>query len=333
MLAAAPFDSEARNLLLAVAALALDWLIGDPRWLWRGRLHHPIVLLGGLIALLERRLNRPAVSNRARRWRGAASVLIAVGCAALIGWLIALAAAELRFGWIAELVLLVVLIAQRDLFDHVRHVGAALKRDGLEGGRAAVARIVGRDPESLDRHGVLRAAIESLAENFSDAVIAPLFWYLLLGPIGICGYKAVNTLDSMIGHRSDRFLAFGMVAARVDDAANLIPARLSGVLLAIAAAFVPAARPFAALAAMWRDAAKHRSPNAGWPEAAMAGALDLALAGPRRYHGTFVADPWIGAGRARAELPDLRRALALFVLACVIAAALIVVALILLLEA
>ena len=180
---------------------------------------------------------------------------------------------------------------------------------------------------------MLRAAIESLAENFSDAVIAPLFWYLLLGPVGICGYKAVNTLDSMIGHRSDRFLAFGMVAARLDDAANFIPARLSGVLLALAAAFVPAARPFAALATMWRDAAKHRSPNAGWPEAAMAGALDLALAGPRRYHGTLVADPWIGVGRARAELPDLRRALALFVLACVIAAGLIVVALILLLEA
>jgi adenosylcobinamide-phosphate synthase len=332
MLATAPFDSEARGLLLAVAAMALDWLIGDPRWLWRGRLHHPVVLLGGLIALLERRLNRPERSNAARRRRGAATVLIAVGSAALIGGLIAWVAAEFRFGWIAELVLVVVLIAQRDLFDHVRRVGRALAQDGLAGGRAAVARIVGRDPESLDRHGVLRAAIESLAENFADGVIAPLFWYLLLGPIGICGYKAVNTLDSMIGHRSDRFLAFGMVAARLDDVANWIPARLGGALLAIAALFMPSARPFRALATMWRDAAKHRSPNAGWPEAAMAGALDLALAGPRRYHGTFIIDPWIGEGRARAEPADLRRALALFVLACVIAAALIVVALILSLQ-
>src|SRR5271170_4801245 len=327
MLAAAPFESESRGLLLAVIALALDWLIGDPRWLWRGRLHHPIVLMGALIARLERRLNRWELSDAARRWRGAATVLVVVVCAALLGWLIAWVAAELRFGWIAELVLVIVLLAQRDLFDHVRHVGAALKQDGLEGGRAAVARVVGRDPESLDRHGVLRAAIESLAENFSDGVIAPLFWYLLLGPIGLCGYKAINTLDSMIGHRSERFLAFGMVAARLDDVANFIPARLSGVLIAIAALFVPSGRPFAALATMWRDAAKHRSPNAGCPEAAMAGALDLALAGPRRYHGTFVADPWIGAGRARAELPDLRRALALFALACVIAGGLIVVAL------
>jgi adenosylcobinamide-phosphate synthase len=333
MLAAAPFESESRGLLLAVAALALDWLIGDPRWLWRGRLHHPIVLLGALIAWLERRLNRWELSDAARRRRGAATVLIAVGSAALVGGLVAWAVAALRFGWIAELVLVVVLLAQRDLFDHVRRVGRALKQDGLEGGRAAVSRIVGRDPDSLDRHGVLRAAIESLAENFSDGVIAPLFWYLLLGPIGICGYKAVNTLDSMIGHRSERFLAFGMVAARLDDVANLIPARLAGLLLAIAASFVPSARPFAALATMWRDAAKHRSPNAGWPEAAMAGALDLALAGPRRYHGELVADPWIGAGRARAEPSDLRRALALFALACVITAALIAAALILSLQA
>jgi adenosylcobinamide-phosphate synthase len=332
MFAAALFESEARNLLLAVAAMALDGLIGDPRWLWRGRLLHPVVLLGWLIARLERWLNRWELSDAARRWRGAATVLIVVGCAALVGGLIALLSAELRFGWLAELALVVVLLAQRDLFDHVRHVGAALKRDGLEGGRAAVAHIVGRDPDSLDRHGVLRAAIESLAENFSDGVIAPLFWYLLLGPIGLCGYKAVNTLDSMIGHRSERFLAFGMVAARLDDVANLIPARLGGVLIAIAALFVPKAKPFAALATMWRDASKHRSPNAGWPEAAMAGALDLALAGPRRYHGMFVTDPWIGAGRARAESPDLRRALALFVLACVITATLIVIALILVLQ-
>ena len=329
MLAAALADLEAR-VLIAAAAMALDWLVGDPAWLWRGVLRHPVVLVGGAIAWLEGRHNRPETSDRARRWLGALVVALVVGCAALIGWAISWLVASVPYGWALELVLVAILVAQRDLFDHVRHVGRALARDGLEGGRAAVARIVGRDPDSLDHHGVLRAGIESLAENFSDGVIAPLVWYLVLGPIGICAYKAVNTLDSMIGHRSPRFLAFGMAAARLDDAANLVPARLSGVLFALAALFVPKARPLAALTTMWRDAVKHRSPNAGWPEAAMAGALDLALAGPRRYHGTYVTDDWIGAGRARVELPDLRRALALFAIACGVAAVLMLLTVLLL---
>lgn len=315
-------DPMVGTLLIAVAALAVDWLVGDPPWLWRRGLRHPVVLLGGLTALLERRLNDVDASDGARRLRGAATVLIVVGLAALTGRIVELLAELLPAGWLLEVVLVTILIAQRDLFDHVRRVGIALERDGLEAGRAAVSAIVGRDPETLDRHGVVRAAVESLAENFSDGVIAPLFWYLLLGPAGICAYKAINTLDSMIGHRSDRYLHFGMVAARLDDVANLVPARLSGVLLALAAAFVPRGKPFAALAAMWRDARKHRSPNAGWPEAATAGALDLALAGPRRYHGALVQDPWIGPGRARAEPVDLRRALALFALACALTAAL-----------
>jgi adenosylcobinamide-phosphate synthase len=326
MLADASLDPEARVLMLALAAMALDWLVGDPPWLWR-RLRHPVVLLGALIAGLERRLNRLERSERERIARGALAVLIVVAAAALAGWLIAWLADALPFGWLLELALVVALIAQRDLFDHVRAVGAALEAGGLDAGRAAVGHIVGRDPESLDRHGVVRAAAESLAENFSDGVIAPLLWYLVLGPIGICAYKAVNTLDSMVGHRSERFRAFGMVAARLDDAVNLIPARLAGVLLALAAAFVPRGKPLAALVTMWRDAGKHRSPNAGWPEAALAGALDLSLAGPRRYHGVLVPDPWIGAGRARAEPADLRRALALFALACALTAALLLLAL------
>ncbi len=328
----AGFDPEIQVLLLAVGAMALDWLIGDPAWLWGRRLHHPVVLLGALTALLERRFNRLDLAETVRTAYGALTVLIVIGAAAAAGGLVSLAA-ELPFGWLLELTLVTVLIAQRDLFEHVRQVGAALGRDGLAGGRVAVAHIVGRDPDSLDRHGVVRAATESLAENFSDGVIAPLFWYLLLGPAGICAYKAVNTLDSMIGHRSERFRAFGMIAARLDDGVNLIPARLSGVLLALAAAFVPRGRPVAAVATMWRDAAKHRSPNAGWPEAAMAGALDLALAGPRRYHGAVVTDPWIGTGRARAEPDDLKRALALFALACALAAALMILTLSVLLVA
>lgn len=320
------FDSTVRVLVIAVAAMALDWLIGDPPWLWR-RLPHPVVVMGRLIGALERRLNRVELGDRTRLVRGALTVAIVVGAAALAGWLVAQLAAAVELGWIAELVAVAVLLAQRDLFDHVRRVALALATDGLDGGRAAIGHIVGRDPDSLDRHGVARAAIESLAENFSDGVIAPLVWYLLLGLPGICAYKAINTLDSMVGHRSERFRAFGKVAARLDDVANWIPARLSGVILASAATFVPRGRPWAALATMARYAAKHRSPNAGWPEAATAGALDLALAGPRRYHGVLVADPWIGAGRARAEPADIKRALALFALGCALTASLMLLAL------
>ncbi len=319
------FDPVVRALLLALAAMAVDWLVGDPPWLWR-RIHHPVVLLGGLTALLEHRLNHFDQPDATRRLWGAVTVLIVVGAAVLVGGLVERIAALVPGGALIEVALVAILIAQRDLFDHVRQVGVMLERDGLEAGRAAVSRIVGRDPQSLDRHGVVRAAVESLAENFSDGVIAPLFWYLLLGPAGICAYKAINTLDSMIGHKTDRYLAFGMVAARLDDVANVIPARLSGLILMLAATFVPRGKPIAALTTMWRDAAKHRSPNAGWPEAATAGALDLSLAGPRRYHGELVVDAWIGPGRARAEPVDLRRGLALFALACVLTAALMLLA-------
>jgi adenosylcobinamide-phosphate synthase len=224
------------------------------------------------------------------------------------------------------------LLAQRSLHDHVAAVAVGLETAGLTGGRAAVSRIVGRNPERLDEAGVVRAAIESLAENFSDGVVAPVFWGAVLGLPGMAAYKAVNTADSMIGHRTPRHEAFGWASARLDDGVNLPASRLSALFILVAALLMRADWR-AGARAVRRDAGHHRSPNAGWPEAAMAGALDLALAGPRRYHGTLVADPWIGVGRARAELPDLRRALALFVLACVIAAGLIVVALILLLEA
>ncbi|MBV8167441.1 MAG: cobalamin biosynthesis protein CobD [Alphaproteobacteria bacterium] len=308
-------------LLLALGALMLDWLIGDPRWL-----PHPVVGLGHLTGWLDRRLNRVQRSDAERRLRGVLTVLLVVGLAAAVGWVVDDLARRWRWGWPIELALAAMLMAQRSLFDHVLRVEWALRGEGLEAGRAAVALVVGRNPAFLDEHAVARAAIESLAENFSDGVIAPLFWYLLLGPAGICAYKAINTLDSMIGHKTDRYLAFGMVAARLDDVANLIPARLSGLILMLAAIFVPRGKPLAALTTMWRDAAKHRSPNAGWPEAATAGALDLSLAGPRRYHGELVSDPWIGPGRARAEPVDLKRGLTLFALACVLTAALMLLA-------
>jgi adenosylcobinamide-phosphate synthase len=188
-----------------------------------------------------------------------------------------------------------------------------------------VGHIVGRDPASLDAHGVARAAIESTAENFADGVVAPLFWGVLLGLPGMAAYKAINTLDSMIGHRTPRHRHFGRFAARLDDFANWLPARLSALLILAAAVCLPGATPAAGWRAMWRDAPRHRSPNAGWPEAAMAGVLGLRLAGPRRYAGVAVDDAWMGDGRAAATVTDIRRGLRLLVSACVAAAALLIV--------
>jgi len=202
-------------------------------------------------------------------------------------------------------------------------VARGLRQGGLPAGRAAVAHIVGRDPNSLDEHGVARAALESLFENFADGVVAPAFWYVIAGLPGLFVCKAVNTLDSMIGHRSPRYRAFGAAAAHLDTALNFIPARLAGVIIAAAAAFAPTAAPLAAFRVMFRDAAKHRSVNAGWPEGAAAGALKLALAGPRRYGRELVDDAWIGDGRRGADAADIRRGLFLFVMACLIHAMLV----------
>jgi adenosylcobinamide-phosphate synthase len=205
----------------------------------------------------------------------------------------------------------------------VRAVALALDREGIEAGRRAVAHIVGRDPAQLDEHGVARAAIESLAENFGDAVVAPVFWYVLFGMPGLIIYKAANTMDSMIGHLTPQYRAFGMAAARFDDALNFIPARLAGILIVLAAFFAPKASPWGAFKTMIRDAGKHRSVNAGWPEGAMAGALGLALAGPRRYSQHVVNDPWVGDGRARATVLDIRRGLYVYAVACLINALMI----------
>jgi adenosylcobinamide-phosphate synthase len=203
------------------------------------------------------------------------------------------------------------LLAQSSLEDHVREVAEALERDGLDGGRAAVSKIVGRDPDQLDETAVARAAIESLAENFSDGVVAPAFWMAVAGLPGAAVYKAVNTADSMIGHRTPRHAAFGWSAARFDDLVNLPASRLAALFLLLGAV-AAGASPRGAARAVWRDASRHRSPNAGWPEAAMAGALGLSLAGPRVYGGVVVDDAFMGDGRRNATAADIRRALRLF---------------------
>jgi adenosylcobinamide-phosphate synthase len=268
---------------LLLAALLLDAALGEPRWLW-SRLPHPAVLLGRAVAWLDRHLNRGA----ARRLKGSLGFAgLALAALALGG-----AVQALPGGGVPEVVLAAILLAQRSLAEHVRAVARGLRR-GLAPGRAAVAMIVGRDVAALDRAGVARAAIESAAENFSDGVVAPAFWYLVGGLPGLLLYKLTNTADSMIGYRTPRHEAFGWAAARFDDALNWIPARLTAAL--IAAVF--ASRR--AWAVVRRDARLHRSPNAGWPEAAMAGVLDVALAGPRSYGGRMRAYPFVHAAGRR----------------------------------
>jgi adenosylcobinamide-phosphate synthase len=309
-------------LIVLLLALAIDAVAGEMPLVFRV-LPHPVKLIGQVIAIAEAKLNRSWRSSRDRTLRGAVLLVLMLGGALALGRLISLAGQKLHHLWLLELLLTAMLVAQRSLYDHVRAVQTALSKGGLDAGRQAVAMIVGRDPNSLDQHGVARAAIESCAENFSDAVVAPVFWYVVAGLPGLLAYKTVNTLDSMIGHRNERYREFGMVSARCDDLLNLIPARLSGAIIALAAALVPEARPNQALTVMLRDARHHRSPNAGWPEAAMAGALGLSLAGPRNYPGLVVNDRWIGDGRPQAEAADIGRALRVFVVACGITAGLV----------
>ncbi len=317
-----PAPSAVEPLLVLLAALVLDSVFGEMRFVF-GRIGHPVQWLGALIGALETRLNRPQRSATARRARGALTVVLVAGVACAAGWAIVAFARTRWWGWMLEAFAASILIAQRSLYTHVAAVAEALDKDGLAGGRRAVAMIVGRDPESLDLHGVIRAAVESLAENFSDAVVAPVFWFALFGLPGLFMSKAVNTLDSMIAHRNERYLDFGRFAARLDTAMNFIPARLGALVVALAAIVAPGARPVAALRIAFKDARKHRSVNAGWPEGAFAGALDLAIAGPRRYGSELVDDQWIGSGRARANVADLRRALWLFVAACLVLAGLV----------
>ncbi|HRE19860.1 MAG TPA: adenosylcobinamide-phosphate synthase CbiB [Rhabdaerophilum sp.] len=303
-------------------ALLADALIGDPDFLWR-RLPHPVAWIGAMIAGLDRRLNHEPDSLARRQALG----VIALGAVLTVSLAAALALdAKLRslpgHPWTSGL-FASVLIAQNSLYRHVREVFASFRMNGIEAARSAVSMIVGRDPAGLDEAAICRAAIESAAENFSDGIVAPAFWFAVLGLPGLVLYKAINTADSMIGHRSARHEAFGWAAARLDDAVNLVPARLAGLLLVVAA---PAAggSPLKAIRVMLRDASLHRSPNAGWPEAAMAGALDLALAGPRQYAAHRVDDPFLNAeGRIVAAPADIGRALRILIAACVLLAALV----------
>ncbi|WP_299836872.1 adenosylcobinamide-phosphate synthase CbiB [uncultured Jannaschia sp.] len=269
--------------MILTLAMLLDAWLGEPDWLWR-RFLHPAVTMGRGVAALDARLNHGAM----RRARGVAAILLLVAGAALAGLTIT-AIPDLG---LLEIAFAAILLAQRSLVDHVRAVARAL-RASPEAGREAVSRIVGRDTRDMDAAQIARAAIESAAENLSDGVIAPIFWYMIAGLPGMMVYKVVNTADSMIGYRTPRHEAFGRAAARLDDVMNWMPARLTAlVLLASHGALHHLSRVPA-------DARRHRSPNAGWPEAALAPILGLALAGPRSYDGRMQDFPWVNAGGRR----------------------------------
>ncbi|MEM9170741.1 MAG: adenosylcobinamide-phosphate synthase CbiB [Pseudomonadota bacterium] len=258
------------------AAWAIEAAVGWPAFVY-ARIGHPVVWIGALVTACETALNRPAWRETARYAAGMAATALIVAASALCAATIAAVLPNTAVGFLVEAAVASSLLASRSLYEHVRRVWRPLAAGDLAAARRAVAAVVGRDPDRLDEAGVARAGLESLAENMSDGVVAPLFWGAILGLPGLAAYKAVNTLDSMIGHRSARYAAFGGFAARLDDVANAIPARLTGLLIAAAS------MKRAAFTTMARDAPRHRSPNAGWPEAAMAGALGVRLSGPRAY--------------------------------------------------
>ncbi|MBY5352028.1 cobalamin biosynthesis protein [Rhizobium leguminosarum] len=310
------------NLLVLLLALLLDRIVGDPQWLW-SRMPHPVVVFGAAISYADRQLNPASLTSSQRRMNGIAAILALLLLTVTAGFVFNRFFALFGLvGILLETGLVAIFLAQKSLADHVAAVALALRDEGLAGGRAAVSRVVGRDPETLDEPAVCRAAIESLAENFSDGVVAPALWYAVFGLPGLFAYKMLNTADSMIGHKSEKYIDFGWAAARLDDVANWPAARLS-ILLIAAGAWIrrgtSAGRE--AIRVAMRDGALHRSPNSGRPEAAMAGALNVQLAGPRIYGGVIVREPMINdAGRDMATSGDIEDGVSVFYASCMVLA-------------
>ena len=289
-----------------MVAMAIDAILGWPEQLFR-LLGHPVTWLGKLIARADSDWNRDSDAAAFRRTTGVVATLLVVSCPTILAWIVQ---TQLSAGWSRILIAGILawpLVALRSLHDHVAAVAHPLQAGDIDAARAAVSRIVGRDPSTLNEAGIARASIESLAENTSDGVIAPVFWGAIFGLPGIVGYKAINTLDSMIGHRTPRHEAFGWAAARIDDVANFIPARLTGVLFAVLST-----ERRVAVWCMICDGPRHRSINAGWPEAAMAGALGVRLSGPRIYDGALADEPWLNTGARDPRAIDIENALKLY---------------------
>jgi adenosylcobinamide-phosphate synthase len=310
----------AGHALLAFLTLLLEAIVGYPGWL-NALIPHPVVWAGTAINALERQWNNPQYSFSQRRLLGCVTVILVTGAAVALGAAIESGALLAGFSdaWWSPWPPIIILIslalvastglAQKSLFVHVRNVLIALRAGDLAAARARVSLIVGRDTRQLDESGVSAAALESLAESFNDGIVAPAFWLVVGGLAGLFAYKALNTADSLIGHKEERWRAFGWAAARADDVANLIPARIAGILLAIAG--------WGGFGVMFKDASKHASPNAGWPEAALAGALGVSLGGPTSYDGIVHERPVFGSGE-RPGLVDLGRGLRVYAVACLL---------------
>jgi adenosylcobinamide-phosphate synthase len=281
--------------LLAFAALIVERFLGYPDWLFR-RIGHPVTWIGWLISRLDTAWNRDTDSFTTRKRNGVLALALLISVTIVIALVVERSLLSIPAGPALLVLIAASLPAQKSLDTHVDAVATALETGGVAAGRKAVSMIVGRDPEQLDEAAICRAAIESLAENFSDGIVAPALWMGVGGLASGAAYKAANTADSMIGHRSPRHEAFGWAAARFDDLVNLPASRLTALLFAAAAFFIEGASPRGAMRAVFRDAKHHRSPNAGWPEAAMAGALGIALAGPRSYGGRMIEARFMGEG-------------------------------------
>ena len=275
---------------LLVLAMIADALVGDPKWIW-SRLSHPVVMIGAVIAKGDKWLNRA----RARKMKGLFFLIALIAFAATLGRSLS------ELSELSEFLCLAILLAQKSLTDHVSKVAESLLIS-VEEGRDAVARIVGRDTDNMNESEVARSAIESAAENFSDGVIAPIFWFLVAGLPGILIYKCVNTADSMIGYRTEEYRDFGWASARFDDLLNWLPARLTALLLAVTGCVLHLGK------SIRKDAKLHRSPNAGWPETAMGYGLGLALAGPRSYEGQMQDFAWVNQGGSEPKILDIKRA-------------------------
>ncbi|MFT8367634.1 MAG: adenosylcobinamide-phosphate synthase CbiB [Acetobacter papayae] len=299
-------DSFAFHAGQMVVALLLDALLGWPALVF-ARIGHPVSWIGHVVSGLDRNWNRDALSPVLRRLAGVGVVLVVTGLAGGVGLGLCFLLPHNGLGVLIGGGLAWPLLAVRSLYAHVLAVVQPLSAGDMPGARKAVSMIVGRDPNVLDSAGIARAAAESLAENTSDGVVAPLFWGVLLGLPGLYAYKAINTMDSMIANRTPRYRLFGWAAARVDDVVNIVPARLSGVLYALASA-----APLRAFRVMLRDARRHRSPNAGWPEAAMAGGLGIRLSGPRLYAEGPSRDPWLNDGAPDPTPTDLAAGLVIY---------------------
>ncbi len=290
---------------IILLAWVIEILFGWPDRVY-ARIRHPVVWLGSLINFLERNANHSHLPHAVRYSLGGATSIVVVTVFTGLAWAISHGLPNIWWGYVLEAVIASSLIASRSLYDHVAAVARPLMNGETERARTAVSQIVGRDPTSLDDGGMSRASLESLAENASDGVIAPVFWGALFGLPGIAGYKAINTLDSMIGHNNEKYAAFGGFAARLDDVANWVPARLSGFLIAAASVQMRAFR------IMFQDARAHRSPNAGWPESAMAGALGVRLSGPRSYGPHTNKEPWLNAEARDPDAADIWKGLRLY---------------------